>query len=59
MKMDDMFKHKQKNIRNVKACPKCGNTDGIISIPGMGSTFYYCPKCPNKKPKIPKEVKRG
>ena len=54
-----MFKHKQKNIRNVKACPKCGNTDGIISIPGMGSTFYYCPKCPNKKPKIPKEVKRG
>lgn len=31
-----------------RSCPKCGNNEGVLVLPGMGLTFYYCPKCDDK-----------
>lgn len=34
-----------KEVKVVHTCPKCGNTEGLITIAGTGSRFYYCPAC--------------
>jgi ssDNA-binding Zn-finger/Zn-ribbon topoisomerase 1 len=38
-----------KILKTIHVCPKCGNEEGLIVIPGSGMKFYYCPACPKQK----------
>lgn len=50
MKVEDIML-KRKVLKTIKSCPKCHNTKGIISIPGTGTIFYFCPKCDKQNKK--------
>jgi len=41
-----------KILETIHVCPKCGNKEGLIVIPGQGVKFYYCPMCYEQKKQI-------
>jgi len=43
------MKKREKILKVTKKCPKCGNVDGLICLPGAGMTYYFCPACDKKK----------
>lgn len=44
-----------KHVKTIPSCPKCGNEEGLIVIPGQGVKFYYCPVCYTDKDKKKEE----
>ena len=38
-------KHRKHSTNLTRTCPKCGNTDDVIVLAGVGSKFFFCPKC--------------
>jgi len=55
MNPDEIKAKRKKPLKKVKKCPKCGNTEGIITIPGSDTVYYMCPVCsPKKEP--PKDL---
>ncbi len=55
MQYDDMRSKRKHKLKHISVCPKCGNTDHIMSIPGTGRTYYFCPMCYKNKNKNKKE----
>lgn len=52
-----MSEHHHKEIKLIHSCPKCGNTEGLMVIPGSGMKFYYCPACYKDKALVTAEEK--
>lgn len=59
MTEEDLLFKRKKILHTVRSCPKCGNTEGILNMPGMGISYYFCPVCDKKDAKKHKERKHG